>query len=127
MQKVASIILITIFILTILFHFLILFGLIPFTMVWGGRLENASEMYVFETVSIAINLLFLLIVLIKSQIIKIHISSKIINGFLWGMSVLFILNTIGNLASNNNLEKIIFTPITLVLAICGLILVLKKE
>jgi hypothetical protein len=68
-----------------------------------------------------------LIVLIKSQINKIDISSKIINGFLWGMSVLFILNSIGNLASNNNLEKIIFTPITLVLAICGLILVLKKE
>ena len=39
-----------------LFHVLILIRLIPYEIAWGGRLRTLEEMYVFEGLSIAINL-----------------------------------------------------------------------
>jgi len=45
---------------------------------------------------------------------------------MWIMFVLFTANTIGNLFSLNELESIIFTPITLVLALQTLRLALHR-
>lgn len=113
--------------LVLVFHLLVLFGLIPFDIVWGGRLKNSSEMISFETVSIGINLILLAIVGIHSGFLKIGLSKRIIKIAVWLMFALFVLNTIGNLFSNNYWEKIIFTPLTLLLAIFSLRLVLNKD
>ena len=117
MIKVVPKVLITIFALTIGFHLLVITGVIPFDIVWGGRLETYDAMIQFETFSIMLNLFFLFIVALKIKKISHQLPSKLINGVLWFMTVLFSLNTLGNLASLNSLETIIFTPITLVLAI----------
>lgn len=57
-----------IFILSIIiiFHLLVLAGIIPYKIVWGGRLESTTDMMRFEVVSIGINLLMLAIVANKS-------------------------------------------------------------
>jgi hypothetical protein len=111
-----------IFVLTIFFHFSVVFGWVPFENVWGGRLKNEKEMLIFEAFSITFNLLFIIIVLVKSRYLKLNISPKIITILLWIMTFLFFLNTIGNLFAVNNLEKYIATPITLLLGILCLIL-----
>ena len=120
--RIATIVLIALFSLTIVFHFLILLKVIPYTIAWGGRLQNDSEMFVFEGVSIALNALFLFISTVKYKKIKLGISSRFINVMLWIMFALFTLNTIGNLFSINSFEKIVFTPITIVLAITCFVL-----
>jgi len=120
--RIAAIVLIALFSLTIVFHFLILLKVIPYTIAWGGRLQNDSEMFVFEGVSIALNALFLFISTVKYKKIKLGISSRFINVMLWIMFALFTLNTIGNLFSINSFEKIVFTPITIVLAITCFVL-----
>lgn len=81
----------------------------------------------FEIVSILINMVMIAVVAIYAGYLNLKINPKIIKVTLWIMVVLFLLNTIGNLFSNNEMEKIIFTPITLLLAIFCLRLAMEKQ
>ncbi len=105
------------FSLIIVFHLLVLVQVIPFQMVWGGRLKSVSEMYTFETVSIALNLLMLAVVSVRSGVMSLAVNPRVIQFLLWAMAALFMLNTVGNVFSVNETEKLIFTPITLILSI----------
>ncbi|MEI7502006.1 MAG: hypothetical protein WCJ61_01865 [Paludibacter sp.] len=125
--KIASIGLIFLFSLVIIFHVLVLTGIINYNIIWGGRITNQSEMYVFEAISLSTNILFMFIVLLKTGLLKIKIPTKVINIGIWIMTILFTLNTVGNLVSTNNLEKAIFTPLTFISAILCLILALNKS
>jgi hypothetical protein len=89
----------------IVFHLLIFLKVIPYDIAWGGRLSNDQEMYVFETVSIGINLLLGWVVLMKCDLVRLKFSTIIINTVLWIFFVLFILNTVGNIVAVSNLEK----------------------
>ena len=114
------------FILIVIFHFLVIFGIIPFQNVWGGRLKTHEEMLKFEAFSLILNLIFIAVVLVKAGFWKVKISPKIISLILWIMTILFALNTIGNLFAVNNLEKYIATPITFILSILCFILAREK-
>ncbi|WP_421750334.1 hypothetical protein [Croceimicrobium sp.] len=111
--------------LMLLFHLLILLKAIPYASVWGGRLKNDQEMYRFETPSILINALFLAIALIKAELLGIHLPELAMQISLWIMAALFAFNTFGNLMSKNRLEKMVFSPITLVLCTFVVILALS--
>jgi hypothetical protein len=87
------------------FHLLVLLGVIPYEIAWGGRLTSVSEMVVFELLSIAINLLFLFLVLQKANWIKRRWSEKKISLGLWIFFFLFLLNTIGNLFAVTAFER----------------------
>lgn len=119
--------LIVIFAATIVFHLFVLGGIIPFDMVWGGRLQTADEMRSFEIISIVLNILMMIVVAMRSNLIPIAHNTTIVRVLLWMMTGLFLLNTIGNLASINETEKLIFTPITFVLSILCLRLALPPE
>lgn len=101
----------------IVFHLSILAEVVPYQVVWGGRLENLSKMRVFEMISITINLLILSIIAIKGGYIRASISSKMANVALWVIIVLFAINTVGNVFSKSSLEAIIFTPLTFLSAV----------
>lgn len=107
-------------------HFLILLKFIPYNIVWGGRLKSDAEMYRFELVSIVINLFFLFIILVQSSIITVDFPKKTITILLWFMTALFASNTLGNIKSKSKIEQIYFTPITIILTICSLILALTN-
>jgi hypothetical protein len=127
MKKTAQFILILLFSLSLLFHLLVLLQVIPYAIVWGGRLRTDTDMYRFETVSLFVNFISLVVLLLKSGVIRIQIRPSIVNVSLWVMFALMALNTMGNLYSGNNLERIIFTPLTLVSAILLLVVLLKKD
>jgi hypothetical protein len=112
--------LLVIFSMIIIFHVLVVIGVVPFNMIWGGRLTTHEQMIQFEMVSILINVLMISVVAIYGGYLSIHIKPMIIKVALWIMFVLFFLNTIGNLFSISEWEKIIFTPITFLLAIFSL-------
>lgn len=107
-------------------HFLILLKFIPYNIVWGGRLKSDAKMYRFELVSILINLFFLFIILIQSNILTVYFPQKIMTILLWFMTVLFTFNTLGNIKSKNKIEQMYLTPVTLILTICSLILALTN-
>jgi hypothetical protein len=51
--------LLTILSLFVIFHLLVIIKIIPFEIVWGGRLKDQSQMLTFETFSAIINMFML--------------------------------------------------------------------
>lgn len=100
-----------------LFHILVLFGVIPFGVTWGGQLNSVEEMYVFETISLAVNLFLIVVLLLKGQYIKNQISVKWLNGIILLFAILFALNTVGNLFAKASVEMIVGGLLTFVSAI----------
>ena len=112
--------------LVIIFHLAIITQLIPFTIVWAGKLKTLDEMYAFEAVSISINIFLIIILCLKGNYIKHRISDKVLNTILWFFVALFTLNTIGNLVAETLFEKLVFTPLTLLSAIM-IWIILRKD
>lgn len=83
-------------------------------------------MLLFETASVVISLIMMAVVGISGGVIKSGIHSVIIKVALYAVSALFILNTIGNFNSQNQLEKNISAPITLLLSLFCLVLILTQ-
>jgi hypothetical protein len=46
----------------VIFHILVLIQIIPYQIVWAGRLNSIAEMQRFETISILINCFIILII-----------------------------------------------------------------
>lgn len=112
--------------LVVLFHLCVLVGFIPPEIVWGGRISDRSELVKMEIISVLINLLMLQIVMVRAGYFKIKINPMIIKIALWAMAILFLLNTIGNIFSKNDFERIAFTPLTLLLAFLCFRLAINK-
>ncbi|MBC5773275.1 hypothetical protein H8S95_04295 [Pontibacter sp. KCTC 32443] len=106
--------------LMVAFHTAILVGLIPYEMVWGGRLNSYSEMLRFEAISVTLNLVMIAVVVVYAGLFKLKIPADILKIALWAMFTLFLMNTVGNFFSINFFEKIIFTPLTFILSFLSL-------
>jgi hypothetical protein len=125
LEKFASNALLIMFILVMLFHVLVLLGIVPFDIVWGGQLKSKEEMIRFEITSIALNSVMLGIVMMQAGLLKVNVKPIVLKVAFWCMFVLFAINTVGNIFSNNELERLIFTPLTLLLAVFSLRLAMK--
>lgn len=101
----------------LVFHALVLTGFIPFDIVWGGRLKSREDMLVFESVSVGLNLLIVLVIAGHAGYLPLLFNKNISRILIWLMTGLFLLNTIGNLMAVDPMEKFIFTPLTLVLTL----------
>lgn len=122
-----SITVITILSLVIIFHLLILSGVIPYAIVWGGRLTSTNEMITFEAISIVLNMMMIVIVAQHSGLLRLPVKAIVSRIGVWIMVLLFALNTVGNLMSVNETERMIFTPLTLILSVLCLALALGKR
>ena len=115
-NKTSIKILLALLISVILFHISVIAKIVPYDIAWGGRLQNDSEMYVFESISILIILFLGLVLLMKGDYAKFRFKNKTINIILWIFLTLFLLNTIGNIFAKTNFEKS-FAVLTFVFAI----------
>lgn len=91
----------------ILFHVAIIVKIVPYHIAWGGRLTNDAAMYVFETLSISINLLLGFVLLAKAGYIRLFWPLKTIHRILYVFLVVFMLNTIGNLFAKTIFEQVL--------------------
>lgn len=109
--------LLVLFCLISVFHILVIIEVIPFAYVWAGKLKSKEEMYQFETVSLLLNIIMTFVVLAKMGLLKVITNSKLLKIILIAMSLLFLLNTIGNFFSVTGLELFIATPMTFLLSV----------
>lgn len=79
----------------------------------------------FEITSIALNSVMLGIVMIQGGLLKVNVKPIVLKIAFWCMFILFAINTIGNMFSNNELERLIFTPLTLLISVFSLRLAIK--
>ena len=110
----------------LLFHLSILFKIVPYELTWGGRLTNDYEMYVFETISVLVNLFLLTLLMVKGKYCNEFIPLRIVNVCLWIFAFLFTLNTIGNVLAITAFEKS-FAAITLALSFLIFNILLKSK
>jgi membrane protease YdiL (CAAX protease family) len=109
-------ILLALLIAVILFHISVIAKVVPYDIAWGGRLQDDSEMYVFESISILIILFLGLVLLMKGDHVKFRFKNKTINIILWTFLAIFLLNTVGNIFAKTNFEKL-FAIVTFLFAI----------
>jgi len=100
----------------ILFHLLLLSGILPYQNIWGGRLQNDTQLYLLEGTSLLISLFLMLVLLMKTGNMRRWFSEKTGNRVLWIYFFYFILNTIGNLLSKSRGEQA-FAALTLIFAV----------
>ncbi len=110
----------------LVFHFLVLTGLIPYRIVWGGRLRTPEMMMRFEIISLFVNIFFLLFLYLKEKHYQAEQPARWINAVLWAFGALYAINTLANLTSLSITETLIFTPLTLVLSLFTVRIALEK-
>lgn len=121
-----SVLLIALALLAIL-HVLILFKVVPSGIVWGGQIGGSpGNLVVLETIALLVTLLFALIVAVKAGFVRTTRLKRAAGPGMWLVFAYFALNTIGNLASGVSTERLLFAPITILLALLALRLALEK-
>ena len=104
-SKIAIKILIWLIATVTLFHLAIITKIIPYEVAWGGKINNDAEMYVFESISILINLFLGFTLLIKGVYVLSFQTTRVVDIILWIFLLVFGLNTIGNLFAETLFEK----------------------
>ena len=123
--RLAGIIVITFLCLLSFFHLLILLNILPSDMVWGGRVESAEKIFILELVALVVTILFLGIIIAKLHGTKKN--KRLINVAVWFIFGYFCLNVLGNLTSENLIEKFMFTPVAVIIAFFTLRLAIEKS
>jgi hypothetical protein len=126
-QRQALNIMLILLTLVMIFHLSVLTQLIPYTILWAGKLKTVEEMRRFESVSILLNCFFMTVLFLKGNYIKSKISVKLLNIILWIFVVIFALNTIGNLYAETKFELYVFTPLTFISALLCLRILIKDK
>jgi hypothetical protein len=127
LRQIAAYFLFCCFTSLFVFHSLILLKIVPATIVWGGQLKSQQEIVHMESSSLLITLLLLIILIWRIRHLKSSVFPVILRVLFYLLCLLFTLNTVGNILSASFLERIIFTPITLLSAISCWILARKPN
>lgn len=102
--------------LLVVFHSLILAKIIPYKVVWGSRLKTDKDMYRMEAFSTLIMIIFVIVMLHSIQFISLSFLENILPFIYWGMGIVFGVSGLGNALSKSRIEKLIFTPIAILLS-----------
>lgn len=99
------------------FHLLVIVGVVPGGIVWGGRITERGHLMKMEAVSIVVLGVTAGIVLLHLYTGRGATPSLVTTIGMWILTVLFLLNTVGNVFAKTVFERFAFTPITFALAI----------
>jgi hypothetical protein len=109
------------------FHVLLLLGVFPASIAWGGRVDQSSGSFVvLELVGLAVIAFFAAIVAAKIGYLKVKKFRQVVSIGVWVVFGYFALNIFGNLESMSGLERAIFTPVSVVLSLLALRLAIEK-
>ncbi|GAB4448368.1 MAG: hypothetical protein Kow0031_30920 [Anaerolineae bacterium] len=101
-------------------------GLLPVSILWGGRqTELTPALRVASFAAVALLALFIYLIRYRAGLAGNSPVLNIIWFGAWGVTAYMALNTLGNLASVNNTEKFLFGAITFALTVTCLIVSLS--
>lgn len=99
-----------------LFHLLVILGIVPDSIVWGGKVNNRQKLVAMELLSLSTILLTGAVGFIRALQLaqgEVVLLTTILS---WLLFAVFVLNSIGNLFAKTSFERFAFTPVTLILA-----------
>jgi len=106
---------------------LILFGVIPASIVWARQITDQSSLIKYESFAFIVLLIFFIIILLKIRFLKAGKNNKFVNIGVWVIFGYFVFNTLANLASRIVFEKLVFASFTILLAVLTFILGKRKN
>ncbi len=113
--------------IVIILQLLLALGILPVTMFWGGTQTELTPGLRLASVAAAIVLaLFAYVIRRRAGLIGDPPPSTLIKILSWVITAFMVLNTLGNLVSQSTAEKIVFTPLTILLAISCFIVSISK-
>ena len=124
--RLSGTILIISFVLLFIFHVLVILGIIPYEIIWGGQLKDPSSLILYEGLALVLIIIFILIVTVKTGYIKFSKFRIAVNIAVWIICIYFLLNTIGNLSSGISAEKMIFAPVSILITFFAFMLATGK-
>lgn len=101
----------------VIFHILILAGVLPASLVWGGEAQFDSQKISLEVLALIVTGLMIWLVLAKLNYVEAKKLKPKLKMGLWVVAIYLLLNALGNIASSSDQESMIFTPIALLLAL----------
>lgn len=126
-MRVAGNLLIILLSLLVIFHALVLMDIFPYDQTWGGSIQDKSQVILYEGFATALNIIFILIVSIKLDYLKIHGLKKMASIGIWVMCAFFTLSLIGNIMAEGQLERTIFIPLSIILLLLSFKIALSKK
>lgn len=114
--RTAGIVLIMIPALFLVFHGLILAGVLPRTIVWGGRLTDTTFVPL-ELLAITLNLLLMLVGAVAAKVITAPALRTVAKRITWFLFYFVVINTVLALFSTTTIE-VLMTPVTALYALC---------
>lgn len=102
------------------FHLLILLEVIPHRIVWGGNIRSGKQLMLMEGLSLLVSIVFIFIIGAIQELWMVDWIDRNSIFILWVLFAFFLLSVIGNLFSKNHLEKRLFAPISLLMALASL-------
>jgi hypothetical protein len=102
-------------------------GALPTGIAWGGQAVGSPKtLRTLEIVGIVVTLLFASVVCAKAGFIGAGRLRRPARIAMWVVFGYFVLNVVGNLASTSGLERAIFTPVSIVVAMLALRMAVGK-
>ena len=99
-----------------LFHLLVIVGIVPDSIVWGGRVKDRKNLVSMEVGSLSTIVLTGAVGFVRALQLaqgEVFLLTTILS---WLFFAVFVLNSIGNLFAKTRFERLAFTPVTLILA-----------
>ena len=110
----------------LILHLLIIAGIVPYEIFWGGQMENdATNMVVMEIIAVAILSVFIGIAVLNTY--NLHKYPLLAKIGIWIVFAYLLLNTAGNLASDTIIEKAVMAPVTFLMSLLALRLAITKK
>jgi hypothetical protein len=94
-------------------------GMVPNTIIWGGSQQGEELTTSLRVASMAASVILAVFAHILWRRGTEDDPPQWIRVGSWGVTLYMILNTMGNLASNNGVERVVFGALTIILAICS--------
>ncbi|MDI9340217.1 MAG: hypothetical protein QM534_06555 [Sediminibacterium sp.] len=111
----------------VVFHVLVISGLIPSTVIWGGNLQSRSEVLLFETISIVVNVIMIGVLYRKYSLLVTGKRSVGIDVLIGVFALMFAVNTVGNLYAVHVAEKWLGTFFTALLTLLFVISLIPPQ
>ena len=114
---------------TILIQILLAAGVLPVTMAWGGRRDVLTPgLRIAGIVSAIVLGVFALIIRRRAGLLGSEDISTFIKVVAWVVTAYLAVNTFTNITSQSSLEKIVFIPISNILAIaCFIVSIYRPQ
>lgn len=110
------------------FQVLLAVGVLPVSMAWGGRqTELTPALRVASLVAVIVLGAFIYIIRYRAGLLGSVPAPTAIRVLAWVVAGYMALNTLGNFASVNNIEKWLFGPLTIIISITCLIVAVSSS